>query len=257
MTLHPFSQALTAKKPARPGSVVVNDRRYRTILEGSKPSEEPAAAGERDIIAAAIEVFGRKGYAASSLREIAEHAAVTAPLISYHFGNKEGLYTRCVDVVLGALNETAMEAVREDDGLVDAVSRFTRAHIEFSSAHPTPLRFALGMAYGPTEGQPNADWTTHYAMMFGWASERFERAEREGEFRPRPDTNSSLLLRHLFHIVHLEVFSAYERIRFAEQFEAMQEMGTPVDCGQLSSDDAVQDVVRQFFFGAGEVSDAF
>ena len=56
-----------------------------------------------------------------------------------------------------------------------------------------------------------------------------------------------MTLRHLFHIVHLEVFAAYERSRFAGQ---VAEMGELVACKQLDSPVAVEDVVRQFFFGA-------
>ncbi len=233
----------------------MDGRKYRRILEGRKAADPVASPGEQDIVTAAIEIFGHKGYAASGLREIADRARVTAPLISYHFGSKEGLYARCVDVVLGALAECAMEAVEEDRGIVDAVRRYARAHVDFSLDHPEALRFALSMAYGPAAGQPEVDWTPHYSRMFAWASQRFDRAIREGEFHLRPDTNLSLVLRHLFHIVHLEVFSAYERVRFAEQIEVFEKSDAHAACGQLEAGEAVEDVVRQFFLGAGQVAD--
>jgi AcrR family transcriptional regulator len=44
------------------------------------------------IIAAAIEVFFDKGFDAASMREIAEKAGLTKPMIYYHFKNKEALY---------------------------------------------------------------------------------------------------------------------------------------------------------------------
>jgi len=44
------------------------------------------------IIFAAIEVFFEKGFDASSMREIAEKAGLTKPMIYYHFKNKEALY---------------------------------------------------------------------------------------------------------------------------------------------------------------------
>jgi len=44
------------------------------------------------IIEAAIEVFFEKGFDAASMREIAEKAGLTKPMIYYHFKNKEALY---------------------------------------------------------------------------------------------------------------------------------------------------------------------
>lgn len=44
------------------------------------------------IIEAAIEVFFAKGFDAASMREIAEKAGLTKPMIYYHFKNKEALY---------------------------------------------------------------------------------------------------------------------------------------------------------------------
>ena len=44
------------------------------------------------IIEAAVEVFFEKGFDAASMREIAEKAGLTKPMIYYHFKNKEALY---------------------------------------------------------------------------------------------------------------------------------------------------------------------
>jgi len=44
------------------------------------------------IIEAAIDVFFDKGFDAASMREIAEKAGITKPMIYYHFKNKEALY---------------------------------------------------------------------------------------------------------------------------------------------------------------------
>ncbi|WP_174278108.1 TetR/AcrR family transcriptional regulator [Goekera deserti] len=43
------------------------------------------------------EVFGRRGYAATSIEEIAARAAVSKPVVYEHFGGKEGLYGLVVE----------------------------------------------------------------------------------------------------------------------------------------------------------------
>ena len=61
------------------------------------------------LLDAAIQIFDRKGYAASSVREIAEAAGVTKPVVYYHFGSKEGLLVAILD-----------EAVRDFTGTIEA-----------------------------------------------------------------------------------------------------------------------------------------
>ncbi|WP_062305762.1 TetR/AcrR family transcriptional regulator [Demequina subtropica] len=52
----------------------------------------PGADTRGDILAAAAEVFGDKGYAASSLREIARAAGVDPALVRHYFGTKQDLF---------------------------------------------------------------------------------------------------------------------------------------------------------------------
>ena len=49
------------------------------------------------IIEAAVEVFFEKGFDAASMREIAEKAGLTKPMIYYHFKNKEALYVALLE----------------------------------------------------------------------------------------------------------------------------------------------------------------
>ncbi len=48
-----------------------------------------------DLIAAGLRLFGRKGFAATPIREIAAEAGANVAAIAYHFGGKEGLRRAC------------------------------------------------------------------------------------------------------------------------------------------------------------------
>jgi TetR/AcrR family transcriptional regulator, regulator of cefoperazone and chloramphenicol sensitivity len=88
------------------------------------------------IVEAAMRGFAEKGYAATSIREIAALAGTNVASISYHFGGKEGLRAACaeriVEVLGGVLDAAqpselpsspeAAEAVLV--GLVRTMSRF-------------------------------------------------------------------------------------------------------------------------------------
>lgn len=45
------------------------------------------------ILDSAQRLFAKKGFAGTSLREISSASGISQPLIHYHFGSKEGLYT--------------------------------------------------------------------------------------------------------------------------------------------------------------------
>ncbi|OXH87118.1 TetR family transcriptional regulator, partial [Burkholderia multivorans] len=48
---------------------------------------------------AAIELFGERGFAGASTRDIAAKAGVNAPALQYYFENKEGVYRACVESI--------------------------------------------------------------------------------------------------------------------------------------------------------------
>lgn len=56
----------------------------------------PAPEGTAgDLIAAGLKLFGQKGFAATSTREIAAEAGANIASIAYHFGSKDGLRLAC------------------------------------------------------------------------------------------------------------------------------------------------------------------
>lgn len=189
-------------------------------------------------------MFGRHGYGGTSTRSIASAASVTAPLIGYHYGNKEGLFRECVDVVVGGIVATALEVCREGLPFEDMVRHFAEVHIHVAQSYPHALRFALSIAYGPEEGQPEIDLFGHWHPILRALTERMQRAIVEGEFVPRPGATLPGLVQQLIHAVHFEVFAIYERERFGKQATGVLDMGPPAA-------DPAGEVVAQFFHGAG------
>lgn len=73
----------------------------------------PRAERERQILDAAVEIFGERGYAEVSMDEIAERVGVTKPVLYTHFRSKEGLLLACIARIRAQLLEvTAAAAAR-------------------------------------------------------------------------------------------------------------------------------------------------
>ncbi|MFD7227894.1 TetR/AcrR family transcriptional regulator [Streptomyces sp. NPDC059881] len=84
----------------------------------------PRARREEQIVAAALEEFGRRGHAAASMAAIARRVGVTKPMLYTYFGSKDGLYAACLEHIgprLLAAIETAMATSPSRDRLPQAV----------------------------------------------------------------------------------------------------------------------------------------
>jgi AcrR family transcriptional regulator len=77
----------------------------------------PRAIREQQMLDAAVSVFGRRGFHAASMDEIAEIAGISKPMVYAYLGTKEDLFTACLH----------REATRLVEAVVGAVGTATRA----------------------------------------------------------------------------------------------------------------------------------
>jgi AcrR family transcriptional regulator len=75
----------------------------------TRVTNEETRGGRERLLEAALLLFSIKGFAATSVRNILAEAKVTAPVLYYHFGNKEGLFQALVQ-----------EGLREHERAIDA-----------------------------------------------------------------------------------------------------------------------------------------
>ena len=133
------------------------------------------------ILQAAVRLFARKGYEATSTREIVEAAGVTKPMIYYYFKNKEGLYeavlTRFLSQFALRLRAVVDEPREPRDHLVEVVW----AHLEYCREHRDFAKFFYAVFFGPEESAVGGLAGQHHAPGAGPA----DRGVPEGR-RPRP-----------------------------------------------------------------------
>jgi AcrR family transcriptional regulator len=84
----------------------------------------------------AMEVFGTKGVAASSLRTVARAAGVSPGLIVHHFRSKQGLISAVDQAVLARIELALREVPIEDDPGADVIAR--RAEVVAAFLHSQP-----------------------------------------------------------------------------------------------------------------------
>ena len=74
-----------------------------------------ATLAER-ILRHAARLFAERGWAATTLREIAAAAGCTKPALYYHWGNKEALFIACIRAETDALTALIADHLEEELG---------------------------------------------------------------------------------------------------------------------------------------------
>ncbi len=103
-----------------------------TSVETSKPAgRPPTSEGEdvrRRLIEAATELFSQRGFASTSIRELADAANVTPAMVHYYFKSKRGLYEALLTNSVGRVLERVTKAVKDglptEDRLTSLVNVF-------------------------------------------------------------------------------------------------------------------------------------
>ncbi|MER6677592.1 TetR/AcrR family transcriptional regulator [Streptomyces sp. NPDC000983] len=79
-----------------------------------KTKRMPRAVREQQMLDAAVRTFGRRGYMAASMDEIAELAGVSKPLVYLYLNSKEDLFTACIRREAQALTAAVRSGVHTD-----------------------------------------------------------------------------------------------------------------------------------------------
>src|SRR3954447_9559515 len=79
-------------------------------------------------------LFAESGYAAVTMDEVAAEVGVTKPLLYNYFGNKEGLYTACMERAGDALSATIAASVASTSSPEEALRAGVQAFFAFLDA---------------------------------------------------------------------------------------------------------------------------
>ncbi len=110
-------------------SEVVNERRRQQRSMDTRERILEAAFGE----------FADRGFEGASTRSVATKAGVQHPLVTYHFGNKEGLWKAVITTASFNFSEYFKEQIADGRGEADPViqlKRLQEAFIRFAAANP-------------------------------------------------------------------------------------------------------------------------
>ncbi len=146
------------------------------------------SATSRDaILDAALRCFAAKGYAATTIKDLASEADVNSALLYYYFADKETLYRETLRHVARQLGETTGRRLEDDVSPDEAVRRFVVQQAEFLIAHPHVPRLLLREMLEHTGRHAESAIVSLIGTVFKALCDVIRRGQQQGVFRDDVD----------------------------------------------------------------------
>ncbi len=134
--------------------------------------------------AAAVELFNAKGFTATTVREIAEAAGVTKPVVYYYFGSKEGIYLDIMEHAFAHMEELAERSRSGSGSSFDRLRSFLEDAYDIFEEHIPEARLIFAAHYGPPQGAPEFDHEAFHEKFAGSVQAIVEDGVATGQIRP-------------------------------------------------------------------------
>ena len=85
----------------------------------------------QEILAAAVKVFGKKGFAATCVGDVADAAKIAKGTVYLYFDSKEEIYAAAVQMAVTQLRERAAERIRTVSGVRERLALSIAVRLEF------------------------------------------------------------------------------------------------------------------------------
>lgn len=86
---------------------------------------------KKKILLEAKKIYAEKGFAGTSMRDIAQAASVNLSLIYYYFKNKEGLFIAVLEEGFFAISEKLQNSLSKSDDTIESIKNFVRAFLSY------------------------------------------------------------------------------------------------------------------------------
>lgn len=135
------------------------------------------------VLKSAARLFDRKGYAATTVREIVTAAGVSKPVLYYYFGNKEGIYRELMRGPFRKFGAVLREILGRGGSASERIQELlTRTFATFSE-HLEIVRIMYSLQYGPHQCAPFFDFEAYHERYWGTVRELIKEGCEHGEFR--------------------------------------------------------------------------
>lgn len=135
------------------------------------------------ILRVAARLYAVRGYEGTSMRQIAEAAGVTKPLVYYHFGSKEQLFSSLMREAIDGWRAIAGEVLGRDSSATQRLHDMFRAQFQHARQAPEIVAFAHEVMSMPGTLPLGFDYKAEGKQLCEFGVRLIEEGQRNGEFR--------------------------------------------------------------------------
>jgi TetR/AcrR family transcriptional regulator len=129
------------------------------IMASSEPlPSAPASDLRRRILSAATQLFAERGYAATSMRDLADAVSCTKPALYYYFESKAGLFREVIRIENERIIALLQHRLATPGSVRERMRGAMHAYFEHLRAQPLALRLLLRAEQHVEHGQPALDF---------------------------------------------------------------------------------------------------
>jgi AcrR family transcriptional regulator len=147
-------------------------------------TQSATAGTARDrILRAAANLYARNGFRGTSIREVAEAAGVTKPLVLYHFESKEKLFSALLREAVARCRREAEETLASPGSAAERLQGLLRAHVCQAREAPEVAAFAYDVMTMPGMLPLGFEYRSEGHEFFDIYVRLIEEGQQRGEFR--------------------------------------------------------------------------
>ncbi len=167
------------------------------MTERSAPRRGRPGHDQAAVLRAAIDLFNRKGYDATSIGDVADELGVTKSAVYHHVPSKEHLLSEALDEALDGLEAAVSSAAAADGSAYERLRGAVRTSVEVLVEHQPAVTLLLRV-HGNTEVEQTA--LERRRRIDARLADLVSRAAQEGALRA--DLDPDLVSRLLFGMVN-------------------------------------------------------
>jgi TetR/AcrR family fatty acid metabolism transcriptional regulator len=126
------------------------------------PSANPSLGGlarRTQLVDCAVDVLVERGFAGTSVAEVARRAGVSKGVVTYHFPSKDDLLGEVVTSLYRQAGEQIGEATGSSDSVIGELATYIRTNLAFVADHPRHVLAVMEVAANmrPADGPPGGE----------------------------------------------------------------------------------------------------